>query len=150
MTEQLAEEPLFANPAPPPEVPERKFTQKEIGQMRRLYFTTTHGTVTVCGHLAKFSKTKAPKTNCVNCWEAFFMTSVDLDFIHSVLSTKGAKELEKIHGTKYVRMLHGFLSSKLLPMLAAETKVDPARIEGGTFDRNGEIQSSIPTIQNVG
>jgi hypothetical protein len=78
------------------------------------------------------------------------MTSVDLDFIHSVLSTKGAKELEKIHGTKYVRMLHGFLSSKLLPMLAAETKVDPARIEGGTFDRNGEIQSSIPTIQNVG
>ena len=143
MTEQLAEEPLFANPAPPPEVPQREYTEREIGQMRRVRLTIVHGTVTACGHKATFSKTKAPKNNCVQCWEAYFMTSVDLDFIHTVLSTKGAKELEKIHGTKYVRMLHGFLSSKLLPMLAAETKVDPARIEGGTFG-NGSTGNEVP------
>src|SRR5271166_2445955 len=89
MTEQLAEEPLFANPAPPPEVPQREYTEREIGQMRRVRLTIVHGTVTACGHKATFSKTKAPKNNCVQCWEAYFMTSVDLDFIHTVLSTKG-------------------------------------------------------------
>ncbi len=112
-------------------------TRKQLGQLRRMHLTTVHGTVTACGHKASFSKTKMPKNNCVNCWAAYFATSVDLEFVHTVLTTKGAKALIAIRGTKFVRMFHGFLYSQLLPALAAETlKQDeaPARIEGGTFD----------------
>ncbi len=72
------------------------------------------------------------------------MTSVDLDFIHTVLTQKGANALMAIHGKKFVRMFHGFLSQKMLPMLAAEINkvVDeqPARIEGSTFDNAAMAQ----------
>ena len=69
------------------------------------------------------------------------MTSVDLDFIHTVLTQKGANALMAIHGKKFVRMFHGFLSQKMLPMLAAEINKETeamandatAQIVGGTF-----------------
>jgi hypothetical protein len=66
------------------------------------------------------------------------MTSVDLDLIHTVLTQKGSKALVAMKGTKFVRMFHGFLSTKMLPMLAAEIQKEaeatsPATIVGGTF-----------------
>ena len=79
------------------------------------------------------------------------MTSVDLDFIHTVLTQKGANALTAIHGKKFVRMFHGVLSTKMLPMLAAEIKKEaeavpeaPAKIVGGTFG-NGNEGSEVPT-----
>ena len=122
-------------PAAPPE----KLTRKQIGQLRRQYLTITHGTVKACGHKATFSRDHDPKNNCVDCWSAFFATSVDLDFVHTVLTTKGGKALVAMKGTKYVRMFHGFLSSQLLPALAAEINSapkdeSPATIVGGAFD----------------
>lgn len=132
-------EPDFREPAVAPE----QLTRKQIGQLRRQYLTIVHGTVKQCGHKAKFSKDKAPNSNCVHCWEAYFMTSVDLDGIHAILSTKGAQELIKHRGTKFVRMFHGFLSARLLPALAAETSVEsPAMIQGGTFG-NGQQGTTV-------
>lgn len=134
-------------PATPPE----KLTAKQLGQLRRQYVTVVHGTVRTCEHKAAFSKDHDPKSNCIHCWAAYMATSVDLEFIHTVLTTKGVKALVAIKGTRFVKMFYGFLSSQLLPVLAAETKVEtPAMIQGGTFDRSGEVQSSIPTIQNIG
>lgn len=134
---------LLSEPAPP-EAPPEQLTRKQIGQLRRQYFTKVHGIVKACEHKAKFAKDKNPNNNCVHCWEAYFMTSVDLDFIHSVLTQKGAKALIAMRGTKFVRMFHGFLSTKMLPMLATEvgkTEV-PATIQGGTFGSTGtEIQA---------
>jgi hypothetical protein len=101
---------------PAPRVP----TRKEIGEWRRANVTITHGTVKACGHKAKFSQTQQPHNNCVDCWEAFLMTSVDLDFIHAVLTKKGAKELVRLRGTKFTRMFHGWLAAKMLPALTAE------------------------------
>ena len=145
------EEPTL--PAAPPE----KLTRKQLGQLRRQYLTITHGRVKACDHLARFSKDHDPKNNCVDCWSAFFATSVDLEFVHTVLTTKGVKALVAMRGTKFVRMFHGFISSQLLPALAAETNGDksesmaladepcsdcgsgkhrsctPAQIVGGTF-----------------
>ena len=138
----------LTQPAPPTEPP-AKLTPKQIGQLRRQFLTHVNGTVTACGHKDNFSKTdkrkgKVPSNNCINCWEAYFMTSVDLDFIHTVLTQKGANALMAIHGKKFVRMFHGFLSQKMLPMLAAEINkvVDeqPARIEGSTFDNAAMAQ----------
>jgi hypothetical protein len=143
-------------PAAPPAAPD-KLTPKQIGQLRRQYITNVNGTVKSCGHKDNFSKNekregKTPNNNCAGCWEAYFMTSVDLDFIHTVLTTKGAKALVAMKGTKFVRMFHGFLSSKMLPMLAAEInnktlpeEVAPAQIVGGTFGTN-----EVSEVSSVG
>lgn len=136
---------------PTPTAAPDKLTRKQLGQLRRQYMTIVYGTVKQCGHKAAFSKDHDPKNNCVSCWSAYLATSVDLEFIHTVLTTKGVAELTKIKGKKFVRMFHGFLSSQLLPALAAETdKAVAAQIVGGTFDRGGEVQSTSPAIQNIG
>ena len=129
-------------PAAPPE----KLTRKQIGQLRRQYLTITHGTVKACGHKATFSKDHDPKNNCIDCWSAYLETSVDLEFVHTILTTKGVAELTKIKGKKFVRMFHGFLSSQLLPALAAEIDKElPAQILGGTFGNDSagnEVQAT--------
>lgn len=145
----------YAPPAPAPE----KLNEKQIRQLRRMWVTKVNGTVTACGHKDNFSKNdkregKQPNNNCIYCWEAYFMTSVDLDFIHAVLTQKGGKALVALKGTKFVRMFHGFLSSKMLPMLQAEINKEnaaplaeeaPAVIQGGTFGNNtagNEVQAT--------
>jgi hypothetical protein len=142
----------FAEPTPTPPAPE-KLTRKQLGQLRRQYVTLTHGRVKACEHLARFSKDHDPKNNCVYCWEAYLMTCVDLDFVHAVLTQKGAKALVAIRGTKFVRMFHGFLSTKMLPMLQAEINKEnaaelPATIVGGTFGNStagNEVQTDSIT-----
>jgi hypothetical protein len=139
-------EPIFEEVVPPEATnAPATLTRKQIGQLRRTHITVVNGVVKACGHKDNFSRNekregKIPSNNCIYCWEAYFMTSVDLDFIHTVLTTKGAKALTAMKGTKFVRMFHGFLSSKMLPMLAAEInnktlpeEVAPAQIVGGTF-----------------
>ena len=124
-------------PAAPPE----KLTKKQLGQLRRQYVTITHGRVKACGHLARFSKDHDPKNNCTGCWGAYLATSVDLEFIHTVLTTKGVKALIAMRGTKFAKMFHGWLSSNLLPALAAEIN---AQIVGGTFGNStagNEVQA---------
>ena len=114
----------IAEPAPPAPAPEN-LTRKQLGQLRRQYMTITHGTVRACGHLARFSKDHDPKNNCIDCWSAYLATSVDLEFVHTILTTKGVAELTKIKGKKFVRMFHGWLSSQLVPALSEEIqKVD--------------------------
>jgi len=154
------EKPEFTEPAPPPEAPApEKLTRKQIGQLRRMWITKVNGTVTACGHKDNFSKTekregKPPNNNCIYCWEAFFMTSVDLDFIHTVLTQKGSKALVAMKGTKFVRMFHGFLSTKMLPMLQAEINKESAKIDepmaqivGGTFGNQGTEVSPVGSAQ---
>ncbi len=126
-------------PAAPPE----KLTAKQLGQLRRQYVTVTHGRVRACGHLARFSKDHDPKNNCISCWGAYFSTSVDLDLIHAVLTTKGVKALVAMKGTRFTKMFHGFLASQLLPALAAEIDKElPAQIVGGTFGTNQSTEIS--------
>lgn len=148
--ESIAKE--FAEPAPPTPAPE-KLTRKQIGQLRRQYLTIVHGTVKQCGHKATFRKDHDPSNNCVHCWTAYFATSVDLDLIHAVLTQKGVKALIAMKGKKFTKMFHGFLSSQLLPALAAEinnkpqaTEEIPATIVGGTF--GGTVESS--EVPNTG
>ena len=133
-------------PTPPEKAPE-KLTRKQLGQLRRQYVTINHGTVKTCGHKATFSKNHDPKNNCVDCWTAYFCTSVDLDLIHAVLTTKGGKALVAMKGTKFTKMFHGFLSTKMLPMLAAEiNKEEPAQIVGGTFGESTEKENRADQI----
>ena len=134
-------------PAAPPE----KLTRKQLGQLRREHITEVNGKVKACGHKDNFSKTdkragKQPSNNCIYCWQAYFVTSVDLDLIHAVLTAKGVKALIAMKGTKFTKMFHGFLSSALLPALAAEIDKElPAQIVGGTFGNDSagnEVQAT--------
>jgi hypothetical protein len=118
--------------------PKQELTRKQLGQLRRQYVTINHGRVKACNHLAKFSATQPPKGNCVDCWKAWFMTQCDLDSLHVILTQQGAKELIKQRGVKFVKALHGFLASCLLPTLINEVNKaipagEPAQIQGGTF-----------------
>lgn len=65
------------------------------------------------------------------------MTSVDLEGVHVIITTKGVPELVKQRGKKFVKAFHGFLSARLLPMLAESvkesTKEESVAIEGGTI-----------------
>jgi len=74
------------------------------------------------------------------------MTSVDLEFIHAVITQKGVNELIKVYGKKFTKMFHGFLSSKLLPALEAQIKAEEpaAQVEGGVFEgiERTEVQTS--------
>jgi hypothetical protein len=137
--------------APPPE----QMTEKQMRQLRRQFVTITHGTVTTCGHKATFSKTMTPRNNCIHCWEAYLMTSVDLEFIHAVITQKGVKELVKVYGTKFTKMFHGFLASRMLPALEAEVKAEldaPVQIEGRVIGRQqgNEVQASGVAEQATG
>ena len=129
-------------PAAPPE----KLTRKQLGQLRRQCLTINHGRVRACGHLARFSKDHDPKNNCIDCWAAFFATSVDLDLVHAVLTQRGVKALIAMKGTRFTKMFHGFLASQLLPALAAEIDKElPAQIVGGTFGNDSagnEVQAT--------
>ena len=131
----------------------REYTRKELGQLRRQYVTIVHGTVKACGHKDNFSKTerregKQPSNNCMECWKAYFMTSVDLEGVHVVLTKQGVRALIAQRGKKFAKMFHGFLSACLLPALAAEINNKeipagvPAKIEGGTF-ANGNIGQEV-------
>ena len=130
----------------------REYTRKELGQLRRQYVTINHGRVKACGHKAKFSATQQPKNNCVDCWEAYFLTSVDLEGVHVVLTKQGVRALVAQRGTKFVKMFRGFLSAKLLPALNAEAakQEQGVTIEGGTIgNKDGKIQDNSSSIQGV-
>jgi len=101
-------------PAPPAAPPE-KLTRKQLGQLRRQYVTIVHGTVKACEHKAAFSKDHDPKNNCVDCWSAYFATSVDLEFVHTVLTTKGVKALVAMKGTKVHQDVPRFLEFSTTP-----------------------------------
>ena len=104
------------SPVPAPQLP----TRKQLGQLRRRYLTIVHGVVRACGHKAKFSSTKQPTNNCVDCWVAFFSTSVDLLSVHKLLADKGVRGLEAEYGTKFMRAFHGFLALYLKEQREAE------------------------------
>jgi hypothetical protein len=141
-----------------PKPAEPKLTRQQIGQLRRQYLTLVNGTVTACGHKDNFSKTqqragKPPGNNCVECWTAFFMTSVDLEGVHVILTTQGVRALTAIRGKKFVKMFHGFLTSRLLPSLTAEAEqlvpADPVVIQGsGIADTYTETDAALDSLVN--
>lgn len=141
-----------------PQAPD-KITEKQMRQLRRQFVTLTNGTVVACRHKDNFSKTdrragKIPSNNCVHCWEAYFVTSVDLEFVHAVITQKGVNELVKVYGTKFTKMFHGFLASKMLPALAAQIKAEneSVQIEGGTIggQQGTEVQAGSIAEQAAG
>jgi hypothetical protein len=84
-----------------------KFTPKQIGKLRRQFVTISHGTVNACQH--KFHPTNEPRTNCDDCWEAYFRVQTGVvKGIQSILLALGDKELVKARGAKFYRRFKQF------------------------------------------
>jgi hypothetical protein len=95
-------------------VPERIYTKKEIGQMRRRYVTVQNSTVVTCGHKFK-TDGSTPSTNCDDCWHAFFKVNPELiERIHNILRTSGAGVLMASMGRKFVKKFMRYLEAELV------------------------------------
>ena len=95
-------------------VPERTYTKKEIGQMRRRYITVQNSTVVTCGHKFK-TDGSTPSTNCDDCWSAFFKVNPELiERIHNILRTSGAGVLMATMGRKFVKKFMRYLTAELI------------------------------------
>jgi hypothetical protein len=120
---------ISADPIPQPgEHKHQVLSRKQLGELRRRYLTIVHGVVRACGHKAKFSSTKQPTNNCVDCWTAYFASTdatgkpiVDLLGVHKLLTEKGVKGLESQYGTKFTKNFHGFLALYLKQQASPET-----------------------------
>lgn len=128
--------------------PKPVLTRKQIGQLRRRFLTTQHGTVVTCGHKAKFDNGRQPTNNCVECWNAFFHMSCDLDAIHKYLTEQGAKKFQAKFGDKFTKNFRGFLHKELSKATQQEL-TDTIPTVGGTFEQ-GENNDTRPSTPSQG
>jgi hypothetical protein len=109
---------------------EPQITGRQRGQWMRGNWTQVRDTVKACGH--KFSRTDIPRTNCEDCWEAYFVTaevSKTMDIDHRVLEAQ--------YGKKYLTMLRRYLERNLHNGLL---QAEEGREEGTDSSNGSDIQ----------
>lgn len=113
-------------PEPKPEAP-KSLTRKQLGQLRRQYMTVVHAQVVKCGH--SFNPNRIPSRNCVECWEAYFKTSVDLVQLHEQITLpEGIRLITNMRGEKYVKAFKRFLDNELSMADTVNPAVDPDKV----------------------
>ena len=124
-------------------VPERTYTKKEIGQMRRRYVTVQNSTVVTCGHKFK-TDGSTPSTNCDDCWSAFFKVNPELiERIHNILRTSGASVLMASMGRKFVKKFMRYLTAELVTP-------EGVTLEGiEEMDPTPKIEQTNPVIERT-
>jgi hypothetical protein len=94
----------------PPEVPKQpELTRKQIGELRRRYFTKEYSRVLKCGH--KFDPNSIPRTHCDACWEVYFR-SIDLVEIHNALQAS-VQAVVTQYGEVFVKQFRRFVQHSL-------------------------------------
>jgi hypothetical protein len=87
-----------------------RLSRAEIGKLRRKFLTKNFGTVTKCGH--KFHPTDEPHTNCIDCWEAYFMEQEGIRIgVESIVRSFGIEQLVKVRGKNFVKMYTRFVAT---------------------------------------
>jgi hypothetical protein len=124
-----------AEPATPP-----KPSRREIGRMRRQFFTVVHDTVVACEH--KFNPSKPPTLNCEYCWEAYFKTAVDLEELHKALNAS-IQDTIRVRGEKYVKAFRRFIANELQSKTFPMDTVDNG--DGTITASTQEVPSGLPT-----
>lgn len=89
----------------------REISRKELGQIRKHYYTVQHPEVTACGH--KIDLGKPPVRNCEECWYAYFKTSANLEEIRTVMGVGGISGLTARFGIKFAKAFRDFLHFEL-------------------------------------
>lgn len=100
--------------------PKPELSKQQIGKLRRQFHTQVYGRVAKCGH--QFHPTDQPRTNCTDCWEAFFRVHTGVvQGVQSILSAFGEKELVNAKGTEFVKRYKKFAA-----MVEQEQKAEAA------------------------
>jgi hypothetical protein len=88
----------------------RKYTQQELGKLRRQFFTKEYGRVNKCGH--KFCPTDEPHDKCEDCWEAYFMVNDGIRIgVESIVRSFGMQQLVKVRGERFAKMYKRFVAA---------------------------------------
>lgn len=98
---------IEANPDTPAE--QKPPTRRELGRLRRQYFTRELPTVTGCGH--KADPMREPKNNCQYCWFTFFNNHGELVQAVDELWRKEPGILVGLKGNKFAKNFLKFMAT---------------------------------------
>lgn len=84
----------------------------KLGELRRKFFTREYPTLKACGH--KFVPGNVPRTNCPQCWHAYFIDSEQLlkdtlECLKTVGEEGGFIALTNTNGKKWVKNFQRFI-----------------------------------------
>jgi hypothetical protein len=90
-----------------------KYHPAKLGELRRKFFTREYPKVKTCGH--QFVPGNQPRTNCPDCWHAYFVDSEKLlkdtlEVLHKVGEEGGMIALTNINGKKWVKHFQRFIA----------------------------------------
>lgn len=84
-------------------------TEAQFRLARKIYWTQQYKTVDACGH--KFHPTDAPKTNCDDCWIAYFQVHGEVtQLCDEIFRKEGLATLKKLKGDKYAKNFVRFMA----------------------------------------
>lgn len=112
MTEETFQVPPMEKPEGNQEPPEQ-ISRKQLGKLRRQYWTRTLPRAVKCGH--RIDPSHIPQLNCEHCWEVYFTSLETVTEIHEVLAEKGKRAAEAQYGTKLIEAFQRYLQNALLP-----------------------------------
>lgn len=119
-----------------PDLQKKELTKKDIGNIRRMYFTVKHSIVEECGH--KYNDLQEPHNNCPHCWFSFFNSHGDMVKLADEVfhEQNGTKLLAKLKGDKFVKMFTHFMST------IARWKNEADKLKGNDGEGNTGDSSS--------
>ncbi len=95
------------NATPIPTEPTVEQLQAAATEARKQFITQNYGTVVACGH--KFHPNNEPRTNCQDCWEAFFRVHEALiKGIQATIAAFGMAALSSARGEHFVKQYKKF------------------------------------------
>lgn len=124
-----------------PDLQKKELTKKDIGKIRKMYFTVKHSIVEECGH--KYNDLQEPRNNCPHCWFAYLNTHGDMVKLadEAFHEQNGPELLAKLKGDKFVKMFVRFMST-IARWKAEADKLKGNDGEGNTGDNSSANESA--------
>lgn len=124
-----------------PEFREKKPpTKAEYKKAMRVLFTQRHQLVDRCGH--KFHPTDAPRTNCDDCWIAYFQVHGEITKLcDEIFREQGFEVLARLKSKKYAKNFVRFMAG-LAQYQKEKTTVDKIR----EYALSEEMAEKIPYV----
>jgi hypothetical protein len=77
----------------------------------------------ICGHMV--DTTCFPSANCAGCWNAFLYSNLEMTKTNiTVLKEGGRRDIQHVHGSKYVKQLLRFCADVLKAIEKNKEKID--------------------------
>lgn len=122
----------------------KELTEKDFRKLRKLYITEAHARVAACGH--RFHPTNEPRTNCANCWFAFFQVHGELTkSVDEFFRTLGRDALIKMRGKTFTKNFTRFMA--LLAQIQKEQ--NESSVTGASPSSEPEAGADSPSEQST-